>query len=135
MGFAFEDAAAFHTVIIGSDSPTMPPARIAEAFFGLEAGADAVFGPTRDGGYDLIALRRNERALLQDMPWSTDQVMAETRRRAAQAGLRIQELAEGADIDGIEDLDRALEEAKRPESLAWRTLDAILALDRSAIRR
>ncbi len=125
MKLAYEDAAAFSTVIIGSDAPTMPPDRILEAFRALDAGAAAVFGPTIDGGYDLIGLSRIEPALLEGIPWSTDQVMSATRARAKDGGIPIRELALGYDIDTIEDLERAREDARRPGTVARRTAAAI----------
>jgi rSAM/selenodomain-associated transferase 1 len=125
IGRAYEDAAAFSTVIIGSDAPTMPPDRILEAFRALDEGARAVFGPTADGGYDLIGLSAIESALLEDIPWSTDQVMSATRARAKAAGLAIRELSIGYDVDTMEDLERVLEDARRPGSVARRTAAAI----------
>jgi uncharacterized protein len=121
----YEDTAAFHAVIIGSDSPTMPPSRLLEAFAHLEAGARAVFGPTTDGGYDLIALAAIERALLDGIPWSTPLVMEATRAKADKAQIPILELALGYDIDAFEDLARALADASTPGSIAHRTRDAI----------
>jgi uncharacterized protein len=125
IAFAYEDAAAFSTVIIGSDSPTMPPSRILEAFSALEAGARAVFGPAKDGGYDLIGLSKIEPPLLERIPWSTDQVMETTRARARAAGIEIRELSLGYDVDAIDDLPRALEDSIRPGSIARRTEAAI----------
>lgn len=125
---AHQQGAALAVVVIGSDAPTMPPARIGAAFARLEAGADAVFGPTSDGGYDLIGLCGAQPALLTGIPWSTAGVMAATRQAAARAHLAIEELEVGYDIDHFEDLARALTDASQPASPARRTAAAIAAL-------
>lgn len=118
------DVFADRVVILGSDSPAMPPSRIEDAFLALETGADAVFGPTEDGGYDLIALPGPRPALLAGIPWSTPEVMAATRRAALQVNLQIVELGLGWDVDELEDLAR-VEASKEP---AARTRAIVRAL-------
>lgn len=85
-------------VIIGSDCPEVTTADIDAAWTALLTH-DLVLGPARDGGYWLIGLRRPRPALFHRMPWSTDQVLPETLRRAAAARLRVQLLRELADVD------------------------------------
>lgn len=109
---AREDAGADHVVIVGSDAPTMPHERFSEAFAALSR-VPAVFGPTEDGGYYLIGLTGRYPALLDRIPWSTAEVMAKTREAAARAGIRIEELPVGYDIDRVEDLVRARNDASR----------------------
>jgi hypothetical protein len=93
---------------IGSDHPTVPLAAVREAFDRLAAGADLVLGPSRDGGYFLIALRppavRPE--LFAGVSWSTERVLAETLERAAALGLAVELLEAGSDVDTPEDLRR-----------------------------
>ena len=123
---ARREAAADHVAIVGTDAPLKSAARVEEALARL-ALADAVFGPTLDGGYDLIALARAEPALLRDIPWSTERVMGETRARAGEAGRVIAELEESFDVDVPDDLDRAREAlATRDPAIATRTR-AVLA--------
>ena len=98
------------TVVIGSDSPTMPLARFTEAFAALESGTN-VIGPTLDGGYYLIGLSDNGVALLESIPWSTNQVMEATRAVAKRQRIPLVELALGYDIDLVEDLPRAARDA------------------------
>lgn len=97
---------AEHVVVLGSDSPSMPPERILSAFVALEErGVDAVVGPTRDGGYDLIGFARATPALLEGIPWSSGAVLSATRAAAQAAGLSLLVLEEeGHDIDEPEDL-------------------------------
>ncbi len=105
-------AGAQHVVILGSDAPTMPRERILDAFIGLDRGAYAVFGPTFDGGYDLLGLSGSGRRLFEGVTWSTERVMAQSRAAAARAGLEITELGLGYDIDHVEDMPRALDDAE-----------------------
>lgn len=118
-------AGAALVVVLGSDAPTMPPARIHEAFAALAGGAEAVFGPTVDGGYDLAGFAGPRPALLGGIPWSTAGVMPATRARAVAAGIAIAELGPGRDIDEPEDLGPALSAARAPGSIAAHTRAAI----------
>ncbi|HEV7672249.1 MAG TPA: TIGR04282 family arsenosugar biosynthesis glycosyltransferase, partial [Thermoanaerobaculia bacterium] len=69
---------------LGSDHPTLPVARLEEAFDRVERGADVVLGPADDGGYYLIALKRSALSprLFADIEWSTERVLAATLERA-----------------------------------------------------
>src|SRR6266542_5016914 len=102
---AFE-AAGGPALVIGTDCPAVTSRHLRDAADCLRAGADAVIIPAEDGGYVLIGLRRPQRALLDDMTWSTDTVMAETRTRLARLGLPWRELAPLWDVDRPEDLER-----------------------------
>ena len=63
-------------IAIDSDSPTLPMSYVAEAAMVLAAGeADAVVGPSDDGGYYLIGLREPHSELFEAMPWSTERVL------------------------------------------------------------
>lgn len=101
----FFAAGADAVVIVGADSPTLPVPVFSEAFDRLERGADVVIGPTRDGGYYLIGLRRPTTALFVAVPWSTSRVLAATLERAAAKGLSVELLPEWYDIDEPADLD------------------------------
>ena len=59
MGEAWRVAAAERVVIVGADAPSMSAARVEAALTALGT-ADVVVGPTLDGGYDLLGLRRRE---------------------------------------------------------------------------
>lgn len=90
-------------LLIGSDVPALDAALLRRADAAL-AQSDAVFVPALDGGYALVGLRRAEASLFEGVEWSTARVMAQTRERAAAAGLRITELPPVADIDTPADL-------------------------------
>lgn len=99
-------AAGRRVVVIGADSPTLPPAHVRRAFARL-AHADAVLGPADDGGYYLIGARAPlPPDLFARMPWSTARVMRETLRRAAAAGLRVALLPYAYDVDDAAGLRR-----------------------------
>lgn len=96
-------AATPRALLIGSDVPALDAAVLQRAAGALDQ-ADAVFVPAFDGGYALVGLRRPAPTLFDNMTWSTNQVMADTRQRLAAAGLRHVELPPLADIDGPADL-------------------------------
>lgn len=130
---AREDAGARHVVILGSDSPTLPSDRIDAAFDAIERVGCAV-GPTDDGGYYAIAFDGPHPEILSGIPWSTDGVMAATRRAAAQAGIRIEEIPPWYDVDVAEDLPRALADARRQgRGATARAIERVVA--RAAARR
>lgn len=95
-------------VLIGADSPTLPPAVIRRAFDRLST-ADVVLGPADDGGYYLIGARGCPPAtLFRRMRWSTGDVAAETLRRTAAAGLAVVALPRWYDVDDGVGLRRLL---------------------------
>ena len=105
---AFDDlfeTGAERVVVIGGDSPTLPAEVIERAFDRLDQGMDLVLGPTRDGGYYLIGLRRPTSALFVAIPWSTSRVLAATLDRAAAKELTVELLPEWYDVDEPTDLE------------------------------
>ena len=111
--------------VLGSDHPTLPAAHLAEAFDALKA-ADVALGPSDDGGYYALALRRecwpDARELFDSIPWSTSHVLETTRERARRAQLSVAELPAWYDVDDAHDLRRALRDAE-PESALARLFD------------
>lgn len=93
-------------LLIGTDCPVLRPEHLRQAATALVDGADAVLLPVEDGGYVLVGLRQPQPALFHGMTWSTHQVMAQTRARARDAGLRVQELDTLWDVDRPQDLAR-----------------------------
>jgi rSAM/selenodomain-associated transferase 1 len=89
-------------VLVGSDIPGLGRADIAAAFQAL-GRADAVFGPSEDGGYWLIGFgpRRPPRPF-RDVRWSTEHALADTLRNCA--GTRIALLRHLRDVDTAADL-------------------------------
>jgi hypothetical protein len=94
-------------LLIGTDSPTLPPETIDEAVSLVMApDVDVVVGPTEDGGYYLIGLRTPCPGLFEAIPWSTGAVLSLTLERARRLGLRAACLATWYDVDTGADLAR-----------------------------
>ncbi len=90
-------------VVIGTDIPAITPADIATAFRSL-GSHDAVFGPSRDGGYWLIGLKRrpNVPRPFSRVRWSSEHARADTVKNLA--GLKIAHLRPVDDVDTVDDL-------------------------------
>ena len=97
-------------VVIGSDLPGLPPARIREALARLAAEPSAVvLGPSDDGGYYLIALARPRAGcaapdLFTGIRWSSAWTRADTVAAAERCGLRVELLDGWRDVDDAADL-------------------------------
>jgi rSAM/selenodomain-associated transferase 1 len=104
--------AGFQSVcLINSDSPTVPPSSFVEAANQLGRSGDRiVIGPSDDGGYYLIGLKRIHREMFEGIDWSTERVLEQTRQRAAELGVEVQELPRGFDVDDRATLRRLCEE-------------------------
>ena len=96
-------AGAHKAVVLGSDSPHLPPQRLAEALGALDS-ADLALGPTEDGGYYLLALRKFAPEIFAGVEWGTARVFQQTRRAAERAGFRVTALEPFYDLDHWEDL-------------------------------
>jgi rSAM/selenodomain-associated transferase 1 len=107
---------ATHIVLIGSDLPTLPFSHLQEAFRHIEdTRCDAVFGPSRDGGYYLVGMRTPHPELFEDITWSTASVMAETLAQARQHGLNVALVPSWHDVDDKDDLSRLVSELRQPD--------------------
>jgi uncharacterized protein len=94
--------------LVGSDSPDLPPALVSQALASLDA-LDVVTIPCRDGGYALIGESRHCPELFTEMPWSSNEVLAITRRRAITLGIAYHELGLWEDMDDLPSLLRLIE--------------------------
>jgi rSAM/selenodomain-associated transferase 1 len=102
-------------VVVGADSPTLPGEYVFDAFECFETDDDVVIGPSEDGGYYLIGMRKLHERIFEDIPWSGDGVLDATVERAKEAELNLVLLPEWRDVDTPEDferLKRELEESK-----------------------
>ena len=92
-------------LLAGSDCPALGANRLRLAVEWLaRRAADAVIAPALDGGYVLVGLRRVDASLFDDMPWGTDRVLTETRRRMSVLGWKCREFEPLPDIDRPADL-------------------------------
>lgn len=103
---AAQERASGKTLIIGSDSPTLPPGYLDQAFQLLD-NVDLVLGPAADGGYYLIGMTQPHTELFRDMAWSTSSVLSKTLQRAEGIGLTYELLPEWYDVDTLPGLMRA----------------------------
>jgi uncharacterized protein len=118
LGHSLADAAAdlfaagYGSVcLVNSDSPTLPTSVLIEAAEILLASGDrVVLGPAEDGGYYCIGLKSPHARLFEDIAWSTEQVLAQTRERAREIGLDTAILPMWYDVDDPAALRRLADE-------------------------
>ncbi len=97
---------------IGTDSPGVDRSVLLTAFSFLDC-SDLVLGPSEDGGYYLIGLRRPCPAIFDDIPWSSSKVLETTVATADRLGLTPSLLPVLPDIDTAEDLQRHFDSVKK----------------------
>lgn len=123
---AFEEGAE-RALAVGSDHPTLPPGHLREALEAL-GGCDACVGPTPDGGYWAVGIRRDAwpraAGLFEDVPWSTPRVLAATMARARRAGVEVARVSAWYDVDEPRDLER-LRRDVRPGSATAGALERL----------
>lgn len=87
--------------IIGGDIPGVTRAHVAQAFDAL-GNYDAVLGPTPDGGYWLVGLKRSGRvpsSLFRDVRWSSEYALSDTAASLPDARIAL--------VDRLQDVDTA----------------------------
>ena len=104
--------------LIDSDSPTLPSGALRAAVTELaRTGERVVLGPSEDGGYYLIGMKRAEPRAFERITWSTERVYAETVERVREAGMELVELPKWYDVDDaamLAVLERELLTGDRP---------------------
>lgn len=90
-------------VVVGTDCPELTEIHALSAFEALNE-SDVVLGPAKDGGYYLLAIRKNAPFLFNGIPWGTSEVFKKTLHAAQKAGLSVHLLEELQDVDVKEDL-------------------------------
>lgn len=97
--------------LIDSDSPTVPSEAYTQAVELLSAAGDrVVLGPSHDGGYYLIGMKREHAQLFERIDWSTERVLEQTKQRAQELGLEVKLLPAGYDVDDSASLQRLRDE-------------------------
>jgi rSAM/selenodomain-associated transferase 1 len=101
-------AAAFNqsskrVVIIGTDCPGLQAHHLVQAFDALDH-KDIILGPATDGGYYLVGMKKNNRALFTRIHWGTGTVLADTIKAGEKLGLSIELLDILSDVDRPKDL-------------------------------
>ncbi len=80
-----------------------------------------MLGPSDDGGYYLIGMKKPHRYLFEQIDWSTEHVLNQTIQRATEIGLEIKLLPAGFDVDDDASLRRLCNE------LLTETTSAVIA--------
>jgi rSAM/selenodomain-associated transferase 1 len=97
--------------LIDSDSPTVPAENFTEAVGLLSTTEDrVVLGPSDDGGYYLIGMKKPHRHLFEQIDWSTERVLNQTMQRATEIGIEVKLLPTGYDVDDDVSLRRLCNE-------------------------
>ena len=106
--------------LIDSDSPSVSANVYAQAVEKLSGTNDrVVLGPSDDGGYYLIGMKRDHPELFERIDWSTERVLDQTRQRAQEIQVEVNLLPAGYDVDDAATLrrlcDELLSEKARPD--------------------
>lgn len=112
-------------IALGADTPGLPEHLLVQGFDAL-AQCDAVLGPTADGGFYLLGLRRCPIGLLADLVWSAPHTCDATRARLQDHGLSVQMLDPWFDVDRLPDL-QLLESLIASGAIAAPATGALLA--------
>lgn len=95
-------------ILTGTDAPNLDADYLREATRVLDLqgrhAPHAVFAPTHDGGYAMIGVNCELPQLFANMPWSTPEVMPQSRARLTASKIAHTELAMLHDIDEVDDL-------------------------------
>jgi len=105
-------------VVIGADSPTLPGEYVFDAFECFETDEDVVIGPTEDGGYYLVGMRKLHKRIFDDIPWGAAGALGATIDRAKEAELDLVLLPEWYDVDTPEDVERLKRELEENKDVA-----------------
>jgi hypothetical protein len=115
---------AGNVLLTGTDLPTLPRTHLVEALTLITHHA-VVLGPTTDGGYYLVGLRKMIPEVFQGIAWSTASVCAETKKKVEAAGLSLGLLPECRDLDTLEDLKHFIARCGKDRAMTTRTEGAL----------
>ncbi len=91
-----------HVLLIGSDIIQLTPEILRKGFAAME-NHDAVIGPSKDGGYYLLGLKKVFLEYFSGIPWSTEIVFNKTLDRLAAHYIEPYILPLLSDVDYLED--------------------------------
>ena len=101
-------------LLLGTDCPTLTGQVLTKAAQQLLTH-DAVLGPSDDGGYYLLGLRRPTPGVFERIDWSTEAVADQTRERCRELGLSHAELDVRSDIDTEADWRAYVAQSREPD--------------------
>ena len=113
-------------IIVGTDIPDLSKKIIEQAFNSIEEN-DVVIGPSKDGGYYLLGMKKMVYDLFGGIEFSNDKVYSKTIKKLNNLNLRYDSLPLLQDIDTEEDLINWLNEKsnnkiKKEIKLAYKTI-------------
>lgn len=85
-------------LIIGSDCPDINPELISKAFASLD-DHDFCIGPTEDQGYYLLGMKEMQSFPFEDISWSTEKVLSQTKEKIQSHNKTCAILQELYDVD------------------------------------
>ncbi|MCK5667123.1 MAG: TIGR04282 family arsenosugar biosynthesis glycosyltransferase, partial [Thiotrichaceae bacterium] len=91
-------------ILIGSDCPFISRAVLVQSVTTLN-NHDMVFSPASDGGYVLIGAKNISAAVFENIQWSSEHVMSQSRQRLSAEQISWKELSVQHDIDVAADLN------------------------------
>jgi rSAM/selenodomain-associated transferase 1 len=109
---------------IGADTPNLPPACLESARSALKT-ADAVLGPSIDGGFYLIGLKDCPAGVLDGIQWSHSSTLASTTAKLEQFGMKTVLINPWFDVDGPDDLERLRRQLTADPASAPRTAELL----------
>lgn len=92
-------------ILVGSDIFYLDKEIIHNGFDELSM-CDVVIGPSYDGGYYLIGLKKDNARIFEHIPWSTEEVYNKTIKVCKSESLVVKTLQLRTDIDCYEDFER-----------------------------
>ncbi len=95
-------------VLVGSDCPVLTVDYLHAAVAALDH-SDAILGPSDDGGYVLIGMRKTVHHMLEGIAWGEPTVLQETLADFTRLGISSDLLEPLYDVDTYEDLQRWVE--------------------------
>ena len=103
-----------HVIIIGTDIPTLPPENIQMAFKQL-GHHDVVLGPSLDGGYYLIGLKKPHQEIFINIDWGSNRVFNQTVCKINKMHLKATFIPRWYDVDDQDGLGRLIKDLKRKQ--------------------
>lgn len=122
---AVKDVGSFEKcVVIGTDAPFLDADTLRNTFRQLSS-SDVVVGPSFDGGYYLIGFNTVNNRLFDQITWSSDRVLLETRERCTELGLRAELLPPMIDVDTLGDIHALKPQTQLQESIARHLMELV----------
>jgi len=101
-------------VLIGTDIPTIEESVLNKAFNALDS-SQVVIGPTLDGGYYLIGMKKPHAEVFSDTFYGVDTVYESTLHRMTALGIKYSTVDEWYDIDTYFDLKYMIDMGRKKE--------------------